>query len=64
MDRREIVEGFRRNLLEVIERSGLSRSAFAAKVGLDRSTLSQLLSPENVRLPRSEIGRASCRERV
>ena len=54
MDRREIVEVFRRNLLDVIERSGLSRSAFAAKVGLDRSTLSQLLSDENVRLPRSE----------
>ena len=65
MDRREIVEVFRRNLLEVIERSGLSRSAFAARVGLDRSTLSQLLSAENVRLPRSEtIASMALSERV
>ncbi len=54
MDRRETVEVFRRNLSEVIERSGLSRSAFAARLGLDRSTLSQLLSPANLRLPRAE----------
>ena len=54
MDRRETVEVFRRRLSEVIERSGLSRSAFAARIGLDRSTLSQLLSSENLRLPRAE----------
>lgn len=54
MDRRETVEVFRRHLSEVIERSGLSRSAFAARIGLDRSTLSQLLSSENLRLPRAE----------
>ncbi len=38
----------------MIERSGLSRMAFSARVGLDRSTLSQLLSPGNERLPRAE----------
>ncbi len=54
MDRRETVEVFRRNLSEVIARSGLSRSAFATRLGLDRSTLSQLLSAENLRLPRAE----------
>ena len=54
MDRRETVEVFRRNLTEVIARSGLSRSAFAARLGLDRSTLSQLLSSANLRLPRAE----------
>jgi transcriptional regulator with XRE-family HTH domain len=54
MDRRETVQVFRKNLSEVIERSGLSRSAFAAKLGLDRSTLSQLLSPDIQRLPRAE----------
>ncbi len=54
MDRRETVEVFRRHLSEVIERSGLSRSAFAARIGLDRSTLSQLLTSENLRLPRAE----------
>jgi transcriptional regulator with XRE-family HTH domain len=54
VDRREIVEVFRERLGEVIDRSGLSRSAFAGEIGHDRSTLSQLLSPEHVRLPRAE----------
>lgn len=54
MDRRRTVETFRERLGQVIERSGLSRSGFAAKAGLDRSTLSQLLSPANDRLPRAE----------
>lgn len=54
MDRRETVEVFRERLGEVIARSGLTRSAFANQIGLDRSTLSQLLSSENVRLPRAD----------
>lgn len=54
MDRRKTVEVFRERLTEVIERSGLNRTAFAGKVDLDRSTLSQLLSPSNDRLPRAE----------
>lgn len=54
MDRRETVEVFRERLGDVISRSGLSRSAFAAAAGLDRSTLSQLLSANNDRLPRAE----------
>jgi transcriptional regulator with XRE-family HTH domain len=54
MDRRETVEVFRTRLAEVIRDSGLSRSAFAAAVGMDRSTLSQLLSPANDRLPRAD----------
>lgn len=54
MDRREIVEIFRRNLSELIVRSGVSQSAYAARAKIDRSTLSQLLSPENARLPRAE----------
>jgi transcriptional regulator with XRE-family HTH domain len=54
MDRRLTVETFRERLSQVIERSGLSRSGFAAKAGLDRSTLSQLLSGANARLPRAE----------
>ena len=54
MNRQEAVEKFQKRLSEVIERSGLSRSAFAAQLGLDRSTLSQLLSAGNDRLPRAE----------
>ena len=54
MDRRETVEVFRRRLGEVIAHAGLSRAAFAGRIGLDRSTLSQLLSTDNLRLPRAE----------
>lgn len=54
MDREEVVALFRERLQETIEASGESRAAFAERAGLDRSTLSQLLSPENKRLPRSE----------
>lgn len=54
MKRQETIALFRARLLEVIERSDLNRSAFAEKVGMDRSTLSQLLSDETGRLPRVE----------
>ncbi|MDZ7829125.1 MAG: helix-turn-helix transcriptional regulator [Halofilum sp. (in: g-proteobacteria)] len=54
VDREQAVEVFRRRLLELIERADDSRSAFAARAGMDRSTLSQLLSPDNRRLPRVE----------
>ncbi len=65
MDRRKTVEAFRERLGEVIERTGLSRMAFAGRVGLDRSTLSQLLSPGNERLPRAEtIAAIAAREQV
>ena len=65
MDRRKTVEVFRERLNEVIERSGLNRTAFAERVDLDRSTLSQLLSPSNDRLPRAEtIAAIAEREQV
>lgn len=54
MDRSETVEAFRSRVLELIERNKESRSAFAARAGMDRSTLSQLLSTDNDRLPRTE----------
>ena len=54
MNRTETVEVFRQRLNDIIEQSGLSRSAFAAELGLDRSTLSQLLATDNERLPRAE----------
>jgi transcriptional regulator with XRE-family HTH domain len=65
MDRRQTVAAFRGRLGEVIARSGLSRMAFAARAGLDRSTLSQLLSPGHERLPRAEtIAAIAAREQV
>ncbi len=54
MDRQKTVESFRARVLELIDRSNESRSAFASRVGMDRSTLSQLLSTDNDRLPRAE----------
>ena len=54
MDRRHMLDTFRERLDDVIGRSGLTRSAFATGAAIDRSTLSQLLSPTNRRLPRVE----------
>lgn len=62
MDRRQTVEIFRERLGEILAGSGLSRSAYAAAIGLDRSTLSQLLSPANGRLPRAETLAAMARQ--
>lgn len=53
-DRRDTVAVFRQRLEEVISRSGLNRSAFASRIGVDRSTLAQILSAANDRLPRAE----------
>ena len=54
MKRQDTVQAFRERLDEVIERSGVSRAAFAKRLGIDRSTLAQILSPANNRLPRAE----------
>ncbi len=54
MDRRETVARFRERLQQVLTDSGSSRAAFARQVGLDRSTLSQLLDEGQDRLPRAE----------
>ncbi|MGH6854040.1 MAG: helix-turn-helix domain-containing protein [Aestuariivirga sp.] len=62
MQKRETVALFQRRLSELIATSGQSRARFAARAGLDRSTLSQLLALDNVRLPRAEtIGRIASR---
>ena len=54
MDRRDTVRIFRQRLADVIARTGGSRAAFAQRIGIDRSTLAQVLSPANDRLPRVE----------
>lgn len=54
IDRADFLAEFRRRLSDVIATSGLSRQEFAAQAQIDRSTLSQLLSPANRRLPRLE----------
>ena len=50
----ELVNRFREQLGELVADTGRSQSDFAAEVGIDRSTLSQLLSTRNRRLPRVE----------
>lgn len=53
-DRRETVRIFRERLLEAMADAGTNRSRLAGEAGIDRSTLSQLLSEENDRLPRAD----------
>lgn len=45
---------FRERIEQVITSSGLNHSKFAASIDVDRSTLSQLLSNRNSRLPRAD----------
>jgi transcriptional regulator with XRE-family HTH domain len=54
MDKRDLSDIFRDRLRLLLTRSGLSQSAFAAAVGIDRSALSQLMSGSTTRLPRAE----------
>jgi transcriptional regulator with XRE-family HTH domain len=54
VSKRETLESFRQRLRFAIQQSGLSKTAFAAEVGTDRSTLSQLLASNGKRLPRAE----------
>jgi transcriptional regulator with XRE-family HTH domain len=54
MDRRTLLQTFRGRLSEAMARGGLSQAALARRVGLDRSTLAQFLSPLNKRLPRAD----------
>jgi hypothetical protein len=53
-DRRTLLTVFRDRLDEVVVNSGKNRSQFATDTQLDRSTLTQLLSSTNRRLPRLE----------
>lgn len=53
-DRREVARQFRVRLKEAMTRVEISRSALASRVGIDRSTLSQLLSDGVERLPRAD----------
>ncbi len=53
-DRAELVRIFRERLSTVMNRTAEGQSAFARSIGMDRSTLSQILSPQNDRLPRLE----------
>ena len=48
------IEAFRKRLVEAMAQASINRARLAQAIGVDRSTLSQLLSADNQRLPRVE----------
>ncbi len=54
MDYASRVKLFRARVAEVMSRSEFNSSQFAKSIGVDRSTLSQLLSENSLRLPRAD----------
>jgi transcriptional regulator with XRE-family HTH domain len=59
MDKRDRSALFRARLAEAMADKGMSRAALARAAGVDRSTLSQLLSPGGTRLPNAQLA-ADC----
>jgi len=55
MDKRERAETFRLRLKRAMQQERLSQSALARAVGVDRATISQLLSAEAPRLPSGQL---------
>ncbi|MDW3207657.1 MAG: helix-turn-helix transcriptional regulator [Alphaproteobacteria bacterium] len=53
-DRRETVSAFRTRLEAAMDKVGINQSGLARAIGVDRSTLSQLLSRSAERLPRAD----------
>jgi transcriptional regulator with XRE-family HTH domain len=53
-DRRQTIRLFRERLAALIEQAGVSQAEFARRICVDRSTLSQLLSGPDDRLPRAD----------
>ncbi|MFK7762427.1 MAG: transcriptional regulator [Roseobacter sp.] len=54
MDKRELSRLFKERLRQVVTAHAEGRGHFMAAVGIDRSALSQFLSPETDRMPRAE----------
>ena len=54
LDRRVSAVAFRDRLISLMAQRGMTQAAFARATGLDRSTLTQLLSDQTPRLPRAE----------
>ena len=59
MDKRERARTFRARLDDRMKSNGVSRSALARACGVDRSTIAQLLSEEETRLPNAHLA-AEC----
>ncbi|TNF88411.1 MAG: helix-turn-helix transcriptional regulator [Gammaproteobacteria bacterium] len=61
MKKQEIVAIFRKRLLESMQERDLNQSGLSRETGVDRSTLSQLLAGENLRMPRADTVAALAR---
>lgn len=55
MDKRDRALLFRQRLSDAMQVSGQTRSGLARRVGVDRSTVSQLLSGQSPRLPNAQV---------
>lgn len=55
LDKRDRSQLFRRRLLAAMQSKGATRAALARTIGVDRSTVSQLLSAEDARLPNAQV---------
>lgn len=60
--RGQVAQVFRERLTQAMERANIRASALASRIGVDRSTLSQLLSSKNDRLPRADTVAAMAAE--
>lgn len=58
MDRRRVAAEFRARVAQAMARAGLNKSSLAAQAGIDRSTLSQMLSGDYDRMPRADTAAA------
>ncbi len=55
IDKRLRADRFRSRLARALQESGISQSALARQIGVDRSTISQLLSDKGARLPNAHV---------
>ena len=55
MDKRERSAIFRQRLQDAMDRAGLNKSSLSEAIGVDRSTISQLLSDTHARLPNAQV---------
>lgn len=55
LDKRVRARQFQQRLAEALDRSGLSRGRLAERIGVDRSTISQLLNGAEPRLPNGHV---------
>ena len=55
MDKRERSAVFRQRLQDAMDRAGLNKSNLSEQIGVDRSTISQLLSENHARLPNAQV---------